>query len=350
MKIAIIGAGLYGSYFAYMLSKNKKLNIDLFDKENKILNSTAKKNQYRLHIGYHYPRSKETIIQTMKGYNLFKKQFRKFLYFPKKNYYLVHNKSKINFKEYMKIFKSYNLNFKEVGKNQFSKYMYSNQISGCLNTDEGVILIENLISYLTKKLEKKVNIYKGTEINKIDSLNGIIFSDKKKINNYDVIINTTYENPNLGLNNKKFKLKFELTAIVKIIKPFKEQLGLTIMDGPFVSLYPQNQKESTISSVKYTPVFKSKSFKKINDKLKILNKSKIKENIINHSLKFLKLKKSKLKPKLILSHKVKLMNDKNDTRASAIINENKLISVLCGKIDAAPVIYYKIQKIIKKNL
>ena len=49
--------------------------------------------------------------------------------------------------------------------------------------------------------------------------------------------------------------------MVKIQKPFNEQVGLTIMDGNYCSLYPQNEKESTISSVKFTPIYKSTSFK-----------------------------------------------------------------------------------------
>ena len=44
MKVAIVGAGLYGSYIAYMLSRNKKISIDLYEKKKKILDSTAKKN------------------------------------------------------------------------------------------------------------------------------------------------------------------------------------------------------------------------------------------------------------------------------------------------------------------
>ena len=76
MKIAIIGVGLYGAYIAYKLGKFKNISVDLFEKRKKILDSTSKKNQYRLHIGYHYPRSKETILQTIEGYNYFRKEFR----------------------------------------------------------------------------------------------------------------------------------------------------------------------------------------------------------------------------------------------------------------------------------
>ena len=181
MKIAIIGVGLYGAYIASMLSENKKFSIDLYEKRKKILDSTAKKNQYRLHIGYHYPRSKETILQTIQGFNLFKKNFKKFLYFPKKNYYLIHRKSLINFKKYLKIYKNFGLKFKNESVANYSQYVDSRYIAGCINTEEGVILIDKLIPYLRKKLEKKTKIYKGLKIDRIDNVNGIIYSKKKKL-------------------------------------------------------------------------------------------------------------------------------------------------------------------------
>ena len=40
-----------------------------------------------------------------------------------------------------------------------------------------------------------------------------------------------------------------------------EPTGITIMDGPFVSLYPCNPKEISISSVIYTPYKKFRSLK-----------------------------------------------------------------------------------------
>jgi hypothetical protein len=350
VRVAIIGAGIYGAYIADTLSNDKKCLIDLYEKKNQILTETAQKNQYRLHIGYHYPRSKETILQTINGYKIFKKKFRNFLYFPKKNYYLVHKNSLINFNKYLNVCKNFSLKFKEIGNKKYLKYIHPNKIEGGINTEEGVILIDKFIPYLRKKLKKKINIVCGIEIDNIDNIKGLIYSKGKVLNQYDIIINATYVNPNLGLKKKKFKLKYELTGMVKIKNPFKEQLGLTIMDGQFCSLYPQNKNYSTLSSVKYTPIFKSSNFEKIREKInKInkINKKKIKNNIIHHVSKYIKINKN-IKSELILGHKVKLKNDNNDIRTTSIIVENKLISILCGKIDAAPLIYNMIEKIINK--
>ena len=43
MRIAIIGAGIYGAYIADMLSNDRKCLIDLYEKKNKILSELLKK-------------------------------------------------------------------------------------------------------------------------------------------------------------------------------------------------------------------------------------------------------------------------------------------------------------------
>lgn len=59
-SIAVIGGGIYGVTTAIKL-KDSGYHVDLFEKESDILKAASGINQYRLHRGYHYPRSKETI-------------------------------------------------------------------------------------------------------------------------------------------------------------------------------------------------------------------------------------------------------------------------------------------------
>jgi hypothetical protein len=346
MKIAIVGGGFYGVYLAYKLSQNNKLQIDLFEKNNTILNETAIRNQYRLHTGYHYPRSLETIYQTILGYKKFKKEFKKFLYFPKNNFYLVHINSLISFNNYKKLFKNLNLNFKEINKKQISTYIKTNCIEGVLNTGEGVILLEKLFYFFNKEILKKIKIHKSTNISKIDEKSGKVYSETLIFTGYDYIINTTYTNPNLGLDQDKFAIKYELTGMVGIKNPFKKPLGLTIMDGNYCSLYPKNKFYSTISSVKFTPIIKSNSYKEILKEKKLINEKTVIKNIINDARKYIRLPQKFFELNLVTSTKVKLVADKNDTRISVIKQNNRLISILCGKLDAVTIIYNDIKKIL----
>ena len=63
MKIAVIGAGLFGSTIAIALA-SEGYDVELFDLKDDILSSASGINQYRLHRGYHYPRSVSTAISS----------------------------------------------------------------------------------------------------------------------------------------------------------------------------------------------------------------------------------------------------------------------------------------------
>ncbi len=137
--------------------------------------------------------------------------------------------------------------------------------------------------------------------------------------------------------------------MVKIKNTLKNN-AITIMDGQFVSLYPRNNKEASLSSVKYTPVKKFRKLSNLNKYLILANKNKknIEKKIINHSKKFFNDKIKIINKGLILAPKVKVLNDKYSERVSLVEKNYKTLSVLCGKLDAAPLAYKKIKSIIKK--
>ena len=62
-KVAIAGAGVYGATTAVRLAEQGH-DVHLFDPIG-ILNAASGINQFRIHSGYHYPRSPETIRETM---------------------------------------------------------------------------------------------------------------------------------------------------------------------------------------------------------------------------------------------------------------------------------------------
>jgi predicted NAD/FAD-binding protein len=64
MKIAVIGSGFFGITTALILSK--KHQVDVYEKEKKILNGASFANQFRFHLGFHYPRSQKTVNEINK--------------------------------------------------------------------------------------------------------------------------------------------------------------------------------------------------------------------------------------------------------------------------------------------
>ena len=65
MKIAIIGSGFFGITTALILSKRNQ--VDIYEKEKNILNGASFSNQFRFHLGYHYPRSQKTVNEIKKS-------------------------------------------------------------------------------------------------------------------------------------------------------------------------------------------------------------------------------------------------------------------------------------------
>ena len=349
-SICIIGGGFYGCYIAKKIKENfKDIKIEIYEKNTDLITEAGKNNQYRLHLGFHYPRSLQTIKQTQEGSKIFINEFRNFVSKPKKNIYLIHKKSLVKFESYKNIFKKLKIHFKEINLKDIKFLKESKMYQGAIDTSEQVILLDKLIPRLKKFVRTNCKINFKNEIKKINSKTGKIF-DKKNINkNFDYIINTTYTNPNLGLK-KKYKIKYEIAGMVKIKNTFKNS-AITIMDGPFVSLYPRNKKEASISSVKYTPI---KKFRKLSNLKKYLisankNKKNIERKIINHSKTFFNDRIKIISKGLILSPKVKVLNDKFSERVSLVKQNYKTLSILCGKLDAAPLAYKKIKNIINKN-
>ena len=159
MKIAIIGAGFFGTTAALKLSKYH--DVDLFEKKKDILNGASKINQFRFHLGFHYPRSKKTLNEIKSSYKLFMNFFSNKVFEKTSNFYGVANKgSKISYNSYLKILKRFNLKYK-VTNQKF------NNISNLLLTNEKVLNYFKFKQIIKNKLKNSgVNLCLNTQFKK----------------------------------------------------------------------------------------------------------------------------------------------------------------------------------------
>jgi hypothetical protein len=354
MNIAIVGGGFFGCYLTKSINKRfgKKVQVSIFDSASQLMTKAASNNQCRLHLGFHYPRSLETIQQTMSGFTKFKNEFNKSIYFPNNNYYAVHKDSMVNFDKYISTMSDCNLDFEIADKNKLNFFNNSHQIEGVIKVREGVIKLQNLRDDLLSTITCKVHNH--SKVTQINPITGEIVVNGKSEGPFDYVINTTYVNPNLGLPlEMNYKLKYELAGMV-LLKSQSDELAITIMDGNFVSLYPVGRGMSTLSSVLYTPFMKYNDISELELSMKsandLANKKNVINNIINHGSKFINLKKLEVESRgLWIAPKTKILNDKGSTRISDVKNHKKLISVLCGKLDSVHDISDKIISIVSNN-
>src|SRR5580704_16899297 len=86
-KVAVAGAGIYGVSIAVRLAEQGH-DVRLFDPLG-ILRAASAINQYRIHSGYHYPRSPETIRETLEARAEFTDPFEPAIVRSSRHYYAI---------------------------------------------------------------------------------------------------------------------------------------------------------------------------------------------------------------------------------------------------------------------
>ena len=230
-KICIVGAGLFGTTLALVLSRNKNIKIDIYEKNSDIMDETSLKNQQRFHLGYHYPRSKKTVYEIKKSSIEFLKFYGKNIFGNTKNIYGISDKnSKISFSHYCKKINDFGL---KINKKKFD--IFSSLVSNSIITNEKNLNFFKLKKKISKKIKKANNI-------KLFLSKSI---DKKYLSYYDKVIICTYSNNNyllykFGVKKSLLKKKrYELVEkiIVKMPKKLKK-LSVVILDGNFLNFDP----------------------------------------------------------------------------------------------------------------
>lgn len=74
MKVAVVGGGLFGCTIAIHLARAGH-DVTLFEERADIMECASAVNQFRLHRGYHYPRSPETIVECRDSAESFRREY-----------------------------------------------------------------------------------------------------------------------------------------------------------------------------------------------------------------------------------------------------------------------------------
>jgi hypothetical protein len=339
MRVGIVGGGLFGCHIASRL-KEDGLDVTIYD-SGKILSKTTLNNQHRLHLGFHYPRSIDTIEECKSNFDIFLKEYGDCVEFKDNNYYLIHKDSVVSPETIIRNYEVMNLEYDVLDiqdlkdkVRDISKYSYA------INTKEGEIDLKKFSNRIKSKIEDIPVVQKRISSSQEDI--DFLF------HNHDILINLTYENPNLL--GDFFELKHEYCILVNLKRNSFFSDSITIMDGPFISLYGATKDEMTLSSVPFTSFLKDNDYENLKARVKDLSEEDLevaKQNLINHCAEFLSFKESDVEfNRLYLSFKTKLLNDINDTRPSLVKIKGNIVSCLNGKISTVDSTYLKIKGLI----
>ena len=346
MKVAIIGGGFFGISAAIKIKEKYPGSIvSIYEMRNNLLLGASGKNQFRWHIGYHYPRSDETIKECKQSFKEFEKYYGQSKILSENFYAISKEGSNINFDDYLKVLQKHKLKFK-----------ITNNHSLNLNTVEGVIKVDENIINISKARIISSKILKDLKINTYFNKKIDLTAKFKK--QFDFIVIATYENNNFFLQKRK-KKKFQLVEKIIVKTPtFLKKKSYVIMDGKFMCIDPyENSKYSIIGNVSKTIHAENVDYlPKINKKYKILiqknysnKKSFSKFNEVNNDYKYFFNKKENLEfhSSFFVIRCIEPYKEKTDERLTNIGVEGKIISVFAGKWTSSFSSAEKILKILK---
>ena len=320
-NICIIGGGWYGCYIAeYLIDNYPDLQITLIDKAKTIFNGSSFNNQNRLHLGFHYPRCKITKNKSEKYYHNFLNKYKNCSDDIEKNYYLIAKNSKIDYEKYINLYDDKYFNI--IDNND----TFTNIDGNIIDTKEKYIDFKKVKEYFKKKVSgNNVKFLFNYKVNSIcQESQQIIINNEYK---FDKVFNCTY---NQIRKNKNVIYEKCLTLLYKKKNniPFN---SVTIMDGDFCSLYKYYNDLFSLTSVKYTPLIKSKNFEIVEKYNNYDLKNKIRLFEENIKLFYKDFNKNFEYVDFFESYKCKNIS-KNDSRDININIDDNLFNVWCGKI------------------
>jgi len=257
----IIGAGLYGLYAAeYCGKKGEKVLVLEYEKEPFARATYA--NQARVHNGYHYPRSFSTALKTSRYFKRFNEDYGFCIHFNFKNIYATSVKySWTNAEQFRKFCKIANIKCEDVTPGMFFK---PGMCDGVFDTEEYTYDVRILKSRFVNELAKmkNVEICYGVKIRRIvtnsrEKMYEIHIENRETVAT-GYLLNTTYASVNQIislLEFEPFKIKYELCELILCrVDDQIQNVGITVMDGPFFSLIPFGKTNlHSLTSVTFTP-------------------------------------------------------------------------------------------------
>ena len=226
MRIAVIGGGLFGCTAAVHLAR-AGLEVHLYEQSGHLLSVASTINQCRLHSGYHYPRSPQTIRECQEGLASFREEYGEAIIDGGEQYYAIALAgSKVSGPDYLKVLLANGLPFER----HTPGFLNRGALETVIKVREARIDPERLKYAVAKKISDVVIRVHLTP------------APKDLREEFDKIIVAAYASTNevmCDLGCPLVPLQYELCEKPVIRLPdTMRKVSAVVMDGPFCSIDP----------------------------------------------------------------------------------------------------------------
>lgn len=236
LRIAVAGAGIYGTTIALKLAQ-AGARVVLHDPLGIVRAATAI-NQLRVHSGYHYPRSPETIQEVLEERDEFIKEFRDSIAGDVQSHYAIpHEGSLTKPDDFEMVCRKFSLPLKEVRP----AWIDFDYIEKAYLVDEYIYDPDALRTSLERRINKAKIFFEKRS-----------FLEKEK-KDYDYVVYATY-----GTSGSHMFLydNIQVQVAEKILVELPVELrkqSLVIIDGPFTAFDPYGKSDRfQFGSAKHT--------------------------------------------------------------------------------------------------
>lgn len=328
MRIKVIGSGWFGCHVALSLKEDGH-EIELHEISNEIFTGASGKIPARLHLGApHYPRSMVTQQACKEHQTDFLERYGDLTRAVPINIYAVANDhSMVDFGTYHLVLKN---QIEILTIHDPAEFGLQN-VEGGVMTGERHIVVEKAKKYFEEQL-KDVLVLNSNDLSE---------------DGWDYVIDCTF-----CANDEYMVDRFE-PCLVPLLEG-EAYKAVTIMDGPFPSLYPWNEDKNllSLSSAKWTPFSKEcKTWKEARNLLDTLTQKEIKEqadNMIDSMAHFYPHVRDFRVVDYMTSIRAMPLSAADSRLVHVVKLSDKLIRIRSGKIDAVIEAEREIKKMINE--
>ena len=329
MKIAVAGAGIYGSTIAIGLARCGH-QVDLYDPVG-VMKAASSINQYRVHKGYHYPRSSETIIEILEARQGFISEYSSAIVTGANHYYAIPKKHSLTSPdEFEAVCEKYKLGLGFARPN----WMNFDFIDRCYLVDE---VLYDHVKLRMDIIEKLKNL-------KVNYINDLYVSDILD-DKYEKVVMATYgESGSSDALFDKVELQVAEKILIELPKTI-QNVSLVIVDGAFTAFDPYGTSGySLFGSAKHTNHWRTFNLDK--DIPNIFKKNINSEAFVEYTETKFSLMREEASNAVPLSKNAKYIgskltkrfveyNPKEDRRVLHIKRKDNKIFVFSGKVVSA---------------